>query len=308
MHSHVRAPGEPCARYAADTRGRVLERSAGPDGVPEHFTCNDTKLATQTDVRRPCRTRASKRKTEHRPSEAVHVELVAALGELTASLAHELSQPLSGVMSNAQAALHFLAGNEPNIEEARATLADIVDDNRRARELIRRMRTMLGCTEAALARLNLNDIVLETARLATGDAAVRGAVLIAQLDPQLQDCTGIRVQLQQAVLNLVAALLDGADAPAGAPPRERTVTVYTRRVDAGAVELGVTRVGSGTPDTASAQLPAPASTTSGDRLALCISMVRCIATAHGGRLWVERTPGDRTAVGVQLPALRAGSG
>src|SRR5205085_12118049 len=133
---------------------------------------------------------------------------VATMGELTASLAHELSQPLSGIMANAQAARQFLDFAPPRLDEVRSALKDIIADNRRAADSIQRLRDMLRKAELRRARLDLNDLIGNVTLLLGSDAVIRGTTVKLELAPTPVLVSGDRVQLQQVILSLLLNAMD----------------------------------------------------------------------------------------------------
>jgi signal transduction histidine kinase len=154
-----------------------------------------------------------------------HIGRVSALGELTASLAHELNQPLTAILNNAQVAQRLVAA-VPNLEEVREILRDIVTDDRRATEVIRRLRALVKKGDLEFVPLDLNELIREVARLMRSDAISRGILLSLELADDLPTVRGDRVQLQQVVLNLV---LNGLDAMHEPGAGERTLVVRTAR-------------------------------------------------------------------------------
>ena len=213
-------------------------------GVPLFFLAvlvQERQEAQAELERSEARTRAAQGQREALARELTHVTRVAALGELVASIAHELAQPLTAIRANAEAGRRFLAApgpGGPDLAEVDAILADIGADDARATAVIERLRALLRKGEVERAPLDLNAAVAETAGLVAPDAARRGVALTLDLAPALPPVLGDRVQLQQVVLNL---LLNGLDAAAGPDPgdggrgsagpagRRGTLTVRTRR-------------------------------------------------------------------------------
>src|SRR4249919_3259860 len=134
--------------------------------------------------------------------ELAHVARITTMGELAASLAHELNQPLTAILSNAQAAQRFLAADPADLEEVQEILKDIVQDDSRASEVIQRMRALVKKEEVAFVRLDLGEIIRDVARLVHSDAALLNVDIALELYPNLPTVQGDRVQLQQVVLNL----------------------------------------------------------------------------------------------------------
>jgi PAS domain S-box-containing protein len=167
--------------------------------------------------------------------EIAHLNRVAAMGELTASLAHELNQPLAAILMNAQAANRFLTGDSPDLAEVHACLTDIAADDKRAGEVVNRLRGLLKKGESQTSLVDLNEVVSDALRLVSHDALLRQASLKFEPLPGLAPILADRVQLCQVVLNLV---MNGLDASAERPPGERWILVRTAESEGG-VELTV---------------------------------------------------------------------
>ena len=223
-----------------------------------------------------------------------HVARVSTLGELTASLAHEIHQPLTAIMSNAQAALRFLAQDAPDLAEVRDILADIVQDDRRASEVIQRLRLFLRRAKPELISLNLGDLVREVVTLVRREALFRGISIETDLDASLPPVIGDRVQLQQVVLNL---FLNASEAMAQLEPDSRKVIIRTERDNEGHARVAVRDFGTGLGQETLSRLFEPFCTTKADGLGMGLAICRSIIEAHGGRLWGANNP-DRGATFV----------
>ena len=164
---------------------------------------------------------------ERQRSELTHLSRVTMLGELSGSLAHELNQPLTAILANAQAAERFLAQDGADLDEVRAILADIVEEDKRAGEVIRRLRVLLKKGEVERQPLPLSEVVGDALELMRSDLVNRGVTLTAELPPDLPPAVGDRVQIQQVVLNLVA---NACDAMEVLEPRSRRLEVRTEAV------------------------------------------------------------------------------
>ena len=210
-----------------------------------------------------------------------HIGRVSALGELTASLAHELNQPLTAILSNAQAAQRLLGADPVNLEEIREILKDIVADDKRAGDVIQRLRGLLKKGDLEFVPLDLNDIVGEVAWLVRSDAALRNVSMSLDLAPDLPTVRGDRVQLQQVVLNLV---LNGLEAMRESPPGARTLVIRTARDGAATVAVAVQDSGMGIDETELDRMFHPLYTTKPEGLGMGLAIARTIVNAHGGRL------------------------
>lgn len=233
-------------------------------------------------------------------AELAHVARVSTLGELAASVAHELNQPLGAILANAEAAELFLAQEPPAIEELGPILAAIRQDNERASEVIRRMRTLLGKRELERQPLEVNSVVEGVWPLVSGDAALRGVSLGAELSPGLPKVLGDRVHLQQVMLNL---LLNGMDAVGGQPRERRRLTVRTGMGGEGQVELAVVDTGLGIEPEKLGRVFDPFYTTKPQGMGMGLSIARTIIKAHDGRIWAENNAAGGATFRLTLPAV-----
>jgi signal transduction histidine kinase len=208
------------------------------------------------------------------------------MGELTASIAHEINQPLGAILSNADAAELLLEAGSGRLEEVRRILADIRKDDLRASQVIRRMRELLGKRPLERQPLDLNDVAAGVLQLLGADAARRGVALEIELAPGLPAVHGDRVHLQQVLLNL---LLNGMEAMADTPASRRRLAVRTVPDDTG-VGIAVTDSGPGIPRERLPRLFDSFFTTKQDGMGLGLSIARSIVEAHGGRIWAQNRP------------------
>ncbi|MDC3959799.1 hypothetical protein KEG38_38455 [Polyangium jinanense] len=232
-----------------------------------------------------------------------HMNRVAAMSELAASIAHELNQPLAAILSNAQAARRLLQRTPPDVTEALAALGDIVDDDRRAATIIQRMRTMLKKGAPRTDGQDLNELAREVARLVGNDVLLRGATLRLDLAPGLPRVRGDGIQLQQVALNLVVNALD---AVADRPPDRRLVVVRTRGDGKDRVVLSVEDSGKGIAPADMERVFEAFYTTKAEGLGVGLAISRSIVEAHGGRLSVENNPGEGVTFRCQLPVWEEG--
>jgi PAS domain S-box-containing protein len=219
--------------------------------------------------------------------ELAHLSRVAALGELSGALAHELNQPLAAILANARAAQRIISADQPNIPEIRDILEDIALDDRRAGEVISRLRGLLKKGEIQARPVDLDEIVGEVLDLLHSDLIQRRVSVSTQLTPSLPPILGDRVQLQQVLLNLI---LNGCDAMAEKAPRDRRMSIEGTLTARGAVQLSVNDHGSGVAEERLDQIFEPFVTTKEDGLGLGLAICRSIVTAHGGRLWAVNPP------------------
>jgi PAS domain S-box-containing protein len=214
-------------------------------------------------------------------AELAHLTRVTMLGELSGSMAHELNQPLTAILSNAQAAIRFLAHDNIDLNEVRDILKDIVEQDNRAGEVIRRLRLLLKKGEVRQQPLDLNDVVQEVLKLIRSDLVNHSVVAHTELATDLPPVKGDRVQLQQVLLNLV---MNACDAMNGNSPADRQLVVRTELCADKNVRVSVADCGVGLAPDKLEQVFMPFYTTKPHGLGLGLSVCRTIITAHGGNL------------------------
>ena len=250
---------------------------------------------------------------QQKRAELAHVSRVASLGELTAALAHELSQPLAAIMSNAAAGQRFLAGRAPDLAGTLDTLADIASDTERASEVIKRLRGMLKHgSPPEFAPLDLNDVVRTVERLVRGERLRHEATVDLDLEPDLPQAAGDVIQLQQVVLNLMLNAFAAMDHPGR---RRRRLLVRTRTVADGArdgnsnggtvIRADFEDTGSGIAAEVAERLFEPFVTTKRDGLGMGLSICRSIVDQHGGTLRASNNPAGGATFSITLPGTRA---
>jgi two-component system sensor kinase FixL len=220
-------------------------------------------------------------------NELAHMTRVSTLGELTASLAHELNQPLGAILSNADAAEMLLTAEPPALNEVREILADIRADDQRASEVIRGLRGLLRRREIARESLQLNDAVGEALRLLNIDAAHRKVAVKFEPAKDLPLVEADRVKLQQVILNLV---LNAIEATAELGEEWRHVVVRSRAGDDRTITVSVSDAGPGIPSDKLPKLFEPFFTTKEEGMGMGLSIARTIVEAHQGRIWAENNP------------------
>ena len=235
---------------------------------------------------------------EQLQAELAHSNRVSLLGELTTSIAHEVNQPLSGIVSNGSACLRWLAGDAPNVEEAREAVRDIVRDGKRAGEVIARIRALTRKTVPAAEELDLNETIREVLAL-VGDEAKRQRVVIrTQFAEDLAPVAGDRVQLQQVVLNLI---MNAIEAMSGVGEGARQLVITTRNIDEGQVQVTVEDSGTGLDPNMMPRIFEPFYTTKSSGMGMGLSISRSILQNHGGRLWATGHDGPGTSFHFILP-------
>jgi two-component system sensor kinase FixL len=242
---------------------------------------------------------------EHSRKELAHLARVSSLGELTGSLAHELNQPLTAILTNAQAAQRFAESDTINRTELNEALSDIVLANVRASEVIQKIRTLAKKGDIELLPLDIGSVVDDIALLVHSDAMVRGVRTTFDVAKDLPMVYGDRVQLEQVLLNLI---LNGFDAVKDSSPTDRTVDTTVRAEPGGGVRITVRDRGHGLKLDKIDKLFMPFFTTKPQGLGLGLSISRTIVNAHGGRLWGENNQGNQgkgASFHVTLPQRHA---
>lgn len=213
-----------------------------------------------------------------------HSARLAVVGELTALVAHEVNQPLSAILSNAEAAELMLGAADPPLAEIREILADIRKDDLRADEVIRNIRALAHKREMKLEAMDLNVMVAHAVRLASGDALRRRVRIRSELAEELPPVSADRAYLEQVMLNL---MVNSMDAMVDVPEAGRQLSVQTKRHDADSVEVTVVDNGHGITATRMPQLFDSFFTTKSEGMGLGLSISRSIIQSHGGRIWAE---------------------
>jgi PAS domain S-box-containing protein len=246
------------------------------------------------------RVRAEEQRDKLRQLEAqlAHLDRLTMLGELSASIAHEVNQPLSGVVSNASASLRWLSGDVPNLEEAREAARRIVRDGKRAGGVIARIRALTKKAPTPREKLDLNETLRQVLAL-IGDQAKRNRVLIrTQFADDLSPISGDQVQLQQVALNLA---MNALDAMSNVTERERELVITTRNIDTDQVQVTVEDSGVGLDPNTMQKIFEPFYTTKPKGMGMGLSISRSILQSHGGRLWASAKDGPGTTFCFTLP-------
>lgn len=259
------------------------------------FTMADDQyvLASVTDISERLRL---EQEAALQRDELAHLSRVTLLGEMSGSLAHELNQPLTAILSNAQAALRFLQHDPPGLGEVRDSLVHIVENDKRASEVIRRLRAMLRKDHVNHQPLSINEVVHDVLHLIHSDILTRNVTVDRALASGLPLINGDRVQLQQVILNLVINACDAMEKVSG----ERTLTVRTHIVPGPAVEVSISDVGRGLPDDPET-IFTPFFTTKRDGIGLGLPICRTIIQAHRGTLWATDNASHGATLHFVLP-------
>jgi C4-dicarboxylate-specific signal transduction histidine kinase len=236
-------------------------------------------------------------------AELAHVSRVMTLGELTASIAHEVNQPLAAVVTNAQAGRRWLALETPRLDEAQAAVERIIRDGNRASEVIQRIRALAKKTEPQMVPLDINNSIRESISLEQREVLSHGVSLRTALASALPPVLGDRVQLQQVVINLVMNALE-AMAPVTDRPRE--MLIRSQQHEAGQVLVAVQDSGIGIESQNAERLFNAFFTTKPGGMGMGLSISRSIIVAHGGRLWVSPNVDHGATFQFSLPASSDG--
>jgi signal transduction histidine kinase len=230
--------------------------------------------------------------------ELAHIARLITLGELTASIAHEINQPLSGILTNASTCHRMLAAEPPNIQGALETARRTLRDGNRASEVVQRLRALLQKKEFADELLDLNEAAGEAIALCLQDLQRRGVALHSNFDPALPPVRGDKVQLQQVILNLV---LNAADAMEGVHHRPRQVIVETSQSSAGWVRLAVRDSGRGIRSEDIDKIFNAFYSTKPQGMGIGLSVSRSIIDRHSGEIWAASNDGPGTTFAFTIP-------
>jgi len=277
LSAYVRTSGKP----VFDTSGKFL----GYRGV-------------SSDITATIRAEEAERALRKAQAELAHVTRVTTLGELAASIAHEINQPLAAVIANAEACSSWLDRSPPDLEAARRSVEWIVDDVNRASEVIRRLRALAKKTDIEKTPLNINDVAREVVALVRRELLSHKVLLKLELAPDLPGIIGDRVQLQQVIINLV---INAVEAMESVSDRPRELTIRSGRHDTDWVFLAVADSGIGITDADAERMFTPFFTTKSSGLGMGLSICRSIMEAHEGRLSASRNEGGGATFQLVLP-------
>jgi PAS domain S-box-containing protein len=237
---------------------------------------------------------------QHR-EEIAHLSRVAIMGEMAGSVAHELNQPLGAIVTNAGAALRFLARDSLSSEKLREVLQDIVADGRRANEVIRTIKGIVRKEEGARQLLDLNDVIAEVLRLTRSDALAHDCTVLTWLHPALPKVEANLVQLQEVFLNLI---LNAFEASKEVPRVRRRVIIRTKRDGHGAVRANVRDYGTGLPADKPERVFDRFFSTKREGMGIGLFIARAIVVGHGGTLYAENAEGGGAQFWLRLPASK----
>jgi PAS domain S-box-containing protein len=232
-------------------------------------------------------------------AELARVARLTTMGELAASIAHEINQPLAAVVTNASAGLRWLNRAEPDLDEARAAISRIARDGTRAGDVIRGLRALARQSGPDLARLDINDTIQEVLALTRNERQRHGVVLHADLFTGDRPVFGDRVQLQQVMLNLI---MNGIEAMSAVTDRPRVLAISSEPTEAGGVLVAVEDTGTGLDPATADRIFDPFFTTKPNGMGMGLSICRSIIEAHAGRFWASPRAPHGTTFRFTVPA------
>jgi signal transduction histidine kinase len=233
-------------------------------------------------------------------AQLTHVARVTSLGVLTASIAHEINQPLSGIITNANTCLRMLAADSPDVDGARETARRTIRDGNRASEVIARLRALFTNKESTTEMVDLNEATREVIALSSRELQRNRVVIQSELADDLPTITGDRIQLQQVIVNL---LRNASDAMVGAHDRPRQLLIRTEREDGDRVRVMVRDTGVGFDRQSLDKLFDPFYTTKRDGMGIGLSVSRSIVERHHGRFWAEPNDGPGATFSFSIPCV-----
>jgi PAS domain S-box-containing protein len=234
-------------------------------------------------------------------AELAYVTRVTTLGELTASIAHEVNQPLAAIVTFGEAGLRFLARDPPHLDEVRDALKRVIGDGKRAAEIVQHIRALTRRSEPRTGRVDLNEVLGEAVILVQREMASNRVALRQELAPGLPGVLGDRIQLQQVVINL---MINAIQAMAAIDDRPRELVIRSRRDDAGEVLVSVQDAGVGIDPGNAARLFDAFFTTKPTGMGMGLSICSTIIEAHGGRVWASSNAGPGATFLFSLPAIQ----
>ena len=247
------------------------------------------------------RRRLAEVQARQRMAELARVMRFSTAGELTASISHEINQPLGAILTNAETADAILQSPTPDIAELKNIVKDILHDNRRASEIIRRMKSLLKKAPFELKRFDLNDLIRETLEVVSSLAAGRKIELDTLITPAALPVLGDHIQLQQVILNLV---VNGFDAMKDTSGENRILSIRTARVG-DHTELSVSDRGHGIPEDQLKKVFEPFVTSKAEGMGMGLSIARTIIEAHNGLIWAKNRDHGGATFRIRLPLAPA---
>ena len=248
------------------------------------------------------RSRVAEAESRKRLSEMAHMNRRVALGEMSASIAHELNQPLGAIYNNAGAAEILIKADPPKLGEVAEILGDIKRDDQRASDIIARIRKFLRKSEFELRETDLNEAIDESMKTVAGEALDKDILVKTEFEPGLPKVSADRVQLQQVIVNLA---LNAIEAMQSTPTERRVLTIRSRRADDKFAEISVTDSGGGIAPELRPRIFEPFVTSKATGMGLGLAISRTIIEAHGGHIRAENAPGGGAVFRFTLPFASA---
>jgi two-component system sensor kinase FixL len=241
---------------------------------------------------------------KHR-EELAHLSRVAIMGEMAGSLAHELNQPLTSIVNNASAGRRFITKGRADLPKLNGLFEAVVEDGRRASEIIRGIRGMVHKGTEVRGLVDINDVIASVLRFVYSDALERHCAVVTQLDPELPLVEGDQVQLQQVLLNLI---VNAFEAMGETPVAQRRVIIRSERESDGRVRVSVRDFGTGLPAEESQRIFEQFFSTKRDGMGMGLAIVRSIITSHDGELAATNAEGGGACLHFSLPFVAKGRG
>ena len=281
-------------------------RIRGDDGQFRWFLIRDNSLrdeqgrvvrwyGTRTDIEDRKRAEEAYSKAQ---AELAHITRVMTMGELAASIAHEVNQPLSGIVINGNTCLRWLAANPPNLDEAREAARRIVRDGKRAGDVIARIRALATKSSSNKERVNINEAIQDVVGLTRDEVRRKNVALKTELAEGLPPVMGDRVQLQQVLLNLI---MNGVDAMSTLEGRPRELVIKAQNDEGGQVRVEVRDSGVGLDEESTQKIFDPFYSTKPAGMGMGLSISRSIIQNHGGRIWATPNDGPGTTFHFTVP-------
>jgi C4-dicarboxylate-specific signal transduction histidine kinase len=276
-----------------------LRRSRDELEIRVEERTGELKSANHALLRQMAEQRRTEEALQIARTELARVVRITTIGELAASIAHEVNQPLAAVVANADACVAWLARENPDLTEARAAAERTTQGATRASEVIGRIRSLINKTSPERAQVQMNEIIREVVALADGQASRNNVSVVTELTTDLPSVLGDRIQLQQVILNL---MLNGIEAMADISDRMRRLRIRSQIQEAGQVLVSIEDSGLGVKAEIMTRLFEPFFTTRSQGIGMGLPISRSIVEAHGGRLWAESTVNQGSVFQFTLPS------
>jgi PAS domain S-box-containing protein len=285
---------ETAIRTAGGERRAIMMAATFPPDTESY----DNVLISVLDITERDRAR---RALQQAQSTLAHVSRVSTLGELTASIAHEVNQPLAAIVTNGEACLRWLDRKPPDLDEARACIERTVGEGRRAGAVVQRLRALARRADPQIVSLDVNAAIQEAVRLVQREAADHGVAIRLDLRPSLPELRIDRIQLQQILINLMINAMHAMEAVEGRP---REMSILSRAEPPAALRISVSDRGIGIAPDAMARLFDAFFTTRHEGIGLGLSICRSIVEFYGGRIWAENNADHGATMHILFPVMK----